>query len=312
MNTNKDIALQQNLQNLQTRKCTKHPLTKLDKVCTSPNCIKSSSTCLLCRQCFDSHMLTHDTNMKYLDYNEVFSYLLIREIDNVQEDSWGTLQLHQEKMLKRLEELCTTILKEVTQALEITKTKAKQLLKNQISQENLKTLKASVDQQYQFFFSKDPNTLNDQDLQNYIAAYTRNKSQLDKEIVKFEAVIKDTTKRQTDLDNVYKAKLENIKKILENSELNLNMSETIIWGGTMGLGGLRGTGVPESREENPFETYPMFQQIGDDERVDYRSGETGSYRGGGRGGYRTRGGSRGGGGGSRGGGRGSRGRPRGG
>jgi len=42
----------------------------------------------------------------------------------------------------------------------------------------------------------------------------------------------------------------------------------------MGLGGLGGTGVPESREENPFETYPMFQQIRD-ERVDYRGGETG-------------------------------------
>jgi len=113
-------------------------------------------------------------------------------------------------------------LKEVTQCLEELKNKAKQSLQKQLSQENLKTLKAAVDQQYHAFFSKDPTTLNDQDFQNYIACYDKNKSQLEKEIVGYEAVIKDTMKRLEVLNGTYQERLENIKKILDVNLIDIS------------------------------------------------------------------------------------------
>jgi len=76
------------------------------------------------------------------------------------------------------------------------------------------------------FFSKDPTTLNDQDFQNYIACYDKNKSQLEKEIVGYEAVIKETMKRLEVFNGTYQERLENIKKILDVNLIDI--SPTVI------------------------------------------------------------------------------------
>jgi len=166
--------------------------------------------------------------MKYLDYKEVFSDTLIREIDTVQEDSREPLLQHQNNMIKKVEEWCSKILKEVTQVLEETKNKAKQFLEEQVSQENLKTLKAAVDQQYHTFFSKDPSSLDDKDFQNYIASYIENELQLENEIVWYETVIQETMKMLEVLEGGYQQKLESIKKIL-NDDLDTISVEDWCW-----------------------------------------------------------------------------------
>jgi len=168
----------------------------------------------------------HNTKVKYLDYNEVFSHSLIKEIDDIYQESAKFLEV-QVRLVEKIEELCNIVLKEVTKTLEETKIKAKQLFQEKISQENLKALKVAVETTNSTFFSKDLHSLTNQDFQRFIMLYQKRRIQLDKEIAGCESVMKSAMKGLELIDDDYSERIQKIKNILEVDAAELSTKPDI-------------------------------------------------------------------------------------
>ena len=197
------------------RKCPKHPLSRFEKICTSQECINSSSTCLLCYQCFTIHRDKHDSKLQYHDFVRVFSEEIIKEVEDLAETSAETLQSNAESYNSKIDEYCSLILIELTKGLEAFKARVKLNYSSDESKQKFNNFKETLLNEYKILFSKDEKGIINEDIIRYLSFFNSFDKNLQEEKKKFECMLLNPSKQLADISEMLNNKLYAVKDLLK-------------------------------------------------------------------------------------------------
>ena len=214
---NQTNTIRENSKIFRKKKCTQHKMSYLQKVCTHPNCLESTTLSLLCDQCCRKHPKIHNGLIQnYLEFEKVFSQNVFEDIELLENECLNLFLEQKQRMDDEVDRQCDIILEEVKQSLKLINIRIKLKYGSNNLLDSIIKLKESLKIEYNALFSINEVDINDKDIKQYVEFYINFEKMLDENQSKSEEMFEGLEKEFDRISELFNQKLKNIRSVLES------------------------------------------------------------------------------------------------
>ena len=212
-----NMSIKNNSEKFRKRKCQTHRLSGFQMVCPSSECIKSPKLSLLCNQCYAKHNSNHGG--LYIVFDKIFSENVFKEIEDLESICSSIIHENKQNFYDQLDRYCFNILEDITKYLANIKSLAKTKYEENNYTNTFIELKETLREAYNNFFSKNEESIQDEDIKKYLEFYIHFQDVFEENKAKSEEMLSNIENEFEIISKSFDKKIKDIKEILELDDL---------------------------------------------------------------------------------------------